>query len=257
MLDLEQIGSFYPESLRPFKRNLLREYLQYKILEALFSSSSAEKLSFMGGTAVHIVHSINRFSEDLDFDNMGLGAGDFKDIAGIVGKRLRLEGYEVEITHSFKGAYRAYINFPGILHEYKLSAHPGEKLMIQIDAEPQRFVYKPGKAMINKFDVFCSINVVPIDILLAQKIYAIFMRKRAMGRDFYDAIYLLGKTKPNYEYLRVKVNIKDKDDLKEKLLMKCEKIDMGSLAKDVQPFLFIPSDAKKILLFPEYINSLR
>ena len=36
MLDLKQIESFYPEYLRSFKRNLLREYLQYKILEAIF-----------------------------------------------------------------------------------------------------------------------------------------------------------------------------------------------------------------------------
>ena len=33
MLDIKQIEPFYPENLRPFKRNLLREYVQYKILE--------------------------------------------------------------------------------------------------------------------------------------------------------------------------------------------------------------------------------
>ena len=36
MLDIKQIESFYPEPLRPFRKNLLREYLQYKILEAIF-----------------------------------------------------------------------------------------------------------------------------------------------------------------------------------------------------------------------------
>ena len=38
MLDLEQIVSYYPEHLRPFKKNILREYIQYKLLEALFAS---------------------------------------------------------------------------------------------------------------------------------------------------------------------------------------------------------------------------
>lgn len=33
MLDIQQIESFYPEYLKPFKRNLLREYLQFKILD--------------------------------------------------------------------------------------------------------------------------------------------------------------------------------------------------------------------------------
>jgi len=41
MLDIKQIETFYPDSLKPFKRNILREYLQYKILEAVFDSSLA------------------------------------------------------------------------------------------------------------------------------------------------------------------------------------------------------------------------
>jgi len=67
MLDLKQIESFYPEYLRAFKRNLLREYLQYKILEVIFDSRFGEKLSFMDGTAIHIIHQNTRFSEDLGF----------------------------------------------------------------------------------------------------------------------------------------------------------------------------------------------
>jgi hypothetical protein len=35
MLSLAQIESFYPENLRFYKRNLLREYLQYIILEIM------------------------------------------------------------------------------------------------------------------------------------------------------------------------------------------------------------------------------
>ena len=78
MLDFRQIESFYPEQIRPFKKNLLREYLQYKILEAIFESPLADKLTFMGGTCIHIVHGSPRFSEDLDFDNPGIGRHDFQ-----------------------------------------------------------------------------------------------------------------------------------------------------------------------------------
>ena len=256
MLDITQIESFYPEHLKAFKRNLLREYLQYKILEAIFSSELSERLSFMGGTAAHIVHSNNRFSEDLDFDNRGLDKEDFKEMAGTVAKKLRLEGYEIEVTNSFKGAYRSFVNVLNVLYENRLSPHRGEKLLIQIDAEPQEFSYTPDKVIINKFDVFCSLCVVPIDLLLAQKIYAICARKRPMGRDFYDAIFLFGKTEPNMEYLRDKLHVKDKSEAFRMLMKKCEKIDFKSLAKDVEPFLFIPGDAKKILMFQEYIRGL-
>ena len=195
MLDIKQIESFYPEYLRSFKRNLLREYLQYKILEIVFDSKFGEKLSFMGGTATHIIHGNTRFSEDLDFDNLGLTEKEFEQLANSVQKRLQLEGFKAEIKNVFKGAYRCYIRILDILFENGLSKHKDEKLLIEIDTEPQGYTYSPEKVIINKFDVFLRINVVPMDVLLAQKIYAIFKRKRAMGRDFYDAIFLLGKTK--------------------------------------------------------------
>ena len=257
MLDIEQIESFYPEYLRAFKRNLLREYLQYKILETVFDSKFGKKLCFMGGTATHIIHGNTRFSEDLDFDNLGLTKGEFEQLASLIQKRLNLEGYKVEIKNVFKGAYRCYMRIPDILFENGLSKHREEKLLIQLDTEPQEFRYAPEKFIINKFDVFLRINVVPMDILLAQKIYAIFKRRRAMGRDFYDAVFLFGKTKPNLSYLQLKLKIKDMADLKNKLLAKCSKVNLKDLAKDVEQFLFNPSDSKKVLFFYDYIKNYK
>lgn len=72
MISINQIAQYYPESLRGFKRNILREYLQYKILEIIFNSRLSPKLSFLGGTALRIVHENKRFLEDLDFDNFKL-----------------------------------------------------------------------------------------------------------------------------------------------------------------------------------------
>ncbi len=254
MLDIKQIESFYPEHLRSFKKNLLREYLQYKILEIVFDSMLGEKLSFMGGTAARIVHGNTRFSEDLDFDNLGLNISEFEQLSGLVRKRLQLEGYKAETKNVFKGAYRCYIRISDILFENGISRHKDEKLLIQIDTEPQRYVYSPEKVIINKFDVFLRINVVPADLLLAQKIYAIFNRKRAMGRDFYDAVFLLGKTKPDLGYLQSKLKIKDMADLKVRLLTICSKLDFKALARDVEEFLFNPNDAKKVLFFYDYIG---
>ena len=75
MISLHNIEQFYPENLRGFKRNMLREYLQFKILEIIFNSRLAPKLSFIGGTALRIVHENTRFSEDLDFDNFNHSCG--------------------------------------------------------------------------------------------------------------------------------------------------------------------------------------
>ena len=118
MLDLEQIGKFYPENVRMFKRNILREYLQYKILEIIFGSEEGGNISFMGGTAIRIIHSSGRFSEDLDFDNRGVSKEDFLKLVGKIKKRLELEGYKIELKNSMDGVFRSYIKIKEILYKY-------------------------------------------------------------------------------------------------------------------------------------------
>lgn len=256
MLDIKQIESFYPENLRPFKKNLLREYLQYKILEVIFDSKFSDRLAFMGGTAARILYQNTRFSEDLDFDNLGINQKEFKELISLISRKLKLEGYNLQTRNVFKGAYKCYLKIIDILFETGLSGYKEEKLLIQIDTEPQRFSYKPDKLIVNKFDVFLRINIVPLDILLAQKIYAIFNRKRAMGRDFYDAVFLFGKTKPNFDYLSSKLKINNMGQLVSKLSVKCREFNFKQLSKDVEPFLFNLKDSKKVLFFHDYIKSL-
>lgn len=256
MLTIKEIEKQYQENLKPFKRNILREYLQYKILEIVFNSEQASKLSFLGGTALRILFDNTRFSEDLDFDNFGLTEKEFGELARGVQKGLLKEGFEVEIRNIFKGAFRCYIKIPKILADNNLAVMPDEKIMIQLDTAPHNFRYEPDKKILNKFDVFTQIFITPPDILLAQKIYTIFNRKRAKGRDFYDAVFLLGLAKPNYEYLKLKIGIDNGADLKKKLLAEAEKLDLATLAKDVEPFLFAPSDSKKVILFKEYIEQI-
>ena len=92
MLSLKQIEQYYPENLRAFKKNLLREYLQYKILEIIFNSKLNNKLSFLGGTALRIVYDNSRFSEDLDFDNFALKQNEFSLLMEEIKIKLQKEG---------------------------------------------------------------------------------------------------------------------------------------------------------------------
>jgi predicted nucleotidyltransferase component of viral defense system len=256
MLTLKEIEKQYPNSLGSYKRNILREYLQYKILELIFNSPLANKLSFLGGTALRIVHNNTRFSEDLDFDNFGLTEAEFTSLTEEVQKGMTKLGFAVEIRNIFKGAFRCYLKIPKILLDNELAVMPDEKMMIQIDTAPHEFKYEPDKKILNKFDVFTQIFSTPLDILLSQKIYTIFNRNRAKGRDFYDTIFLLGLTKPNYEYLKLKMGIDNGVDIKKKLLEKTKNLDLAGLVKDVEKFLFSPSDSKKISMFREYIEQV-
>ena len=256
MLDLNQIESFYPEHLRVFKKNILREYLQYKILDIIYDSKYADRLIFMGGTAIRIIHGSSRFSEDLDFDNFNLTKEEFEETADSVQRQLSLEGYVVEVRNVFKGAFHSYLSIPNILFEHKISQHKEEKLMIRLDSEPQGITYFPQNVIINKFDVFTRIHVVPASLLLSQKITAILKRKRTMGRDLFDAVYLFSRAKPDFSYLTHHMNINNVVDLKEALLSKCDKLDFTLLSRDVEPFLMNSGETKKVLLFKDYIKSI-
>jgi len=49
-------------------RNILKETLQYYVLDFLYNSSYGENLIFTGGSALRICYGLNRLSEDLDKD---------------------------------------------------------------------------------------------------------------------------------------------------------------------------------------------
>ncbi|MBW6484240.1 MAG: nucleotidyl transferase AbiEii/AbiGii toxin family protein [Vicingaceae bacterium] len=257
MLSIKEIENHYPDNLKPFKRFILREYLQYKILEIIFDSPFANKLCFLGGTCLRIVHNQQRFSEDLDFDNFNLTENEFLEVASYIEKQLKKEGYEVEFKNVLRGSFHCYIKFPNILFNERLTGHVEEKILIQLDTEPQNFVFEPETVILNKFDVFTSVFTTPTDILLAQKCYAVINRKRNKGRDFYDIVFLLGKNVlPNYDYLNLKLGINNSLKLKEAILEACSKINMQEMANDVAPFLFYPKDVKKVLLFEDYFKQV-
>ena len=258
MLTLSEVEKNYPENLRGFKRFILREYLQHKLLQILFDSEYANELCFLGGTCLRIVHGNTRFSEDLDFDNFTIAEDTFAKVSGVLKKQLEQEGYDVEMKTVLKGAYHCYIRFPEILYKEGLSSHREEKILIQLDTEPQHFDFVPEKYILNRFDVFTQIFITPLNLLLAQKFYAICNRERNKGRDFFDIAFLLSLIdRPDYNYLEFKMGVCNEKQLKERIFEKCKSVSMAEMAKDVQPFLFNTRDIQKVLLFPELIKQAK
>jgi predicted nucleotidyltransferase component of viral defense system len=256
MLNFDDILGRYPQRLRAFKENLLKEYLQYRILDIIYGSPYSGHLVFLGGTAIRIVHQGVRFSEDLDFDNRGLDEKKFEDIAAIVQRELSLDGYTVTIKNVVKGAYHCYISFPGLLFEQGMSGHKEERILIQIDAEPQQYAYSPDKFLINQFGIFRYINTVPVPLLLSQKILACLNRKREKGRDFFDVVFLMAKASPDYGYLKERAGIIAKEDLVGALKARITGINMKALANDVEPFLFDPAQKDRVALFEQWLETV-
>lgn len=256
MLDLNQIISSFPPSLHQHRKAILREYLQYKLLEAIYGSRFGEKLVFMGGTSIHIVHGSARFSEDLDFDNQGLSHSDFKSLSELIQKQMQREGLKVRAKETTKKASHLFIYFTDILQAMGLTSHKNENLMIRIDADPQNYDYNSSSILLNRFDVFQKISVAPPALLLAQKFAAIFGRNRPMGRDYYDVTFLYPNHMPDFQYLGRKLGIFDKQTLKVRLIEHCQSLRFQQLSKDVAPFLYQESESKRVTHFLDFIVSL-
>lgn len=252
MLDFQQIKNQYPVNLQGFERAILREYLQVKILQAIFESKQANRVVFIGGTALRILHDNQRFSEDIDLDNFGLGWGDFEEMIQKIERFLTLEGFKVEVQEASKGAYHCYLRFPELLYAQGLSPHLAQKLLVRLDSVAQGFDYQPELRILNKFDVFTEVRVAPVALLLSHKIYTAVNRKRPKGRDFYDITFLLGRTKPDYGFIDHKLGVNSPDELRALILDRIAAFDIEELAGDVSPFLIDQAQVKRVRMFRTY-----
>ena len=227
------------------------------ILNFLATSKFAKKITFIGGTNLRLVKGIDRFSEDLDFDCKNFYAEDFAEMAQSVLKFLQRSGLRAE-TREKPGekvtAFRSSIYFPELLFELGLSAHKEERFLIKLESQNQAFEYTPQMANISNCGFFFSFPVPPDDVLCAMKLSALLAR--AKGRDFYDAMFLLAQTKPNYDYLAQKQNVHNLTELKIKLMETTEKIDLSHKSKDFEHLLFYKINKEKILKFSEFIKMM-
>lgn len=236
-------------------RLALTEYLQYELLDSLYKQKGSEQLSFMGGTAIRICCSGNRFSEDLDFDNFGLSFSAFQSVLNGVVEDMRRKGFAVEFRFVEKDAYHCYIKFPHLLHEHKISEHASEKILIKMESTEQEKLFTPRVITLNQFDLFRELLVNPEDILLAQKLIAALERKRPKGRDFYDVSFLYGRTKPSIVYVEQKMRI-NWPEFQKRVLSRCEELDFKMLAKEVEPWLIKSDQNERVKRFPAFIQEV-
>lgn len=250
MLTYEQIKQYFtPELARLNPKGMIVEYLQYEFLDSLYKQPGAEKLSFIGGTAIRLIYESQRFSEDLDFDNYGLNFHSFERLIKNVSAELEVKGLKLErrIFQKEK-VFHAYLKFPSILKDYRLPSHHQEKIFVAVDAEKKKKIVEPEIKSLNKFGVFRSIVVNKAPVLLAQKLIAILNRQRERGRDFYDVSFLSGLTKPDYHYIKAATGLKI-EEFKEKLIRRCANFDYKILSKDARPFLFDSEQTRRIIEF--------
>ncbi len=151
-------------------------------------------------------------------------------------------------------AFRRNFYFPELLYNLGLSGHKEERFLIKVESQDQGFRYTPKVVFIRRAGFFFPSPVPPDSILCAMKLSALLTRQK--GRDFYDAMFLLGQTDPDYQYLSVKHNVHTKEELKTALSQVVEKTDLKKKYRDFSHLLFKQSNAEKVLLFQEFVNQL-
>lgn len=260
MIQLEQIKTYFPAELRDnttYQKYMLKEYIQLMILDFLSTSPYVQKIVFIGGTNLRLVKGIDRFSEDLDFDCSNLPGEEFVQMTDEVLIFLQRSGFRVEprdkINDKIK-AYRRNIYFPELLFDLGLSGYKEERFLIKVESQDQCYDYTPVIVNIKRAGFFFPFPVPSDSILCAMKICALISRQK--GRDFYDAIFLLGQTEPDYGFLTVKLGIHNRDELKAALKHAMEKIDIKNKSQDFEHLLFNKANVGKVLKFGEFIDTL-
>jgi predicted nucleotidyltransferase component of viral defense system len=97
--------------------------------------------------------------------------------------------------------------------------------------------------------------VPPNGVLCSMKIAAMFAR--AKGRDFYDSMFLLSQTNPDYDFLAKRSEVGNLQELKKRTIELLKTTDLNVKKRDFEHLLFNKTNSEKILHFGEFMQSLR
>lgn len=260
MIQIDLIKKYFPQPLQNaavFQKYMIKEYIQLMILEYLSASSYVKKLTFIGGTNLRLVKGIDRFSEDLDFDCKGLVEEDFKEMADKVLRHLRRNGLNAELKNQENKklkAFRSSIYFPELLFQLGLTAHRDERFLIKIECQDQKVLYKPVVANIKGCGFYFPFPVPPDAVLCSMKIAAMLSRQK--GRDFYDVMFLLAITGPDFNFLSERCGIQHMKQLKKTTADLLKTLDMKAKSRDFEHLLFSRQNSSRILRFGDFMRDL-
>lgn len=261
MIRLNYIKNFFPAGLHnnpAFQKYMVKEYLQLAMLDFLSSTHYIRKINFIGGTNLRLVKGIDRFSEDLDFDCKNFSREEFFEMTDAVVQFLQGHGLEVA-THDRENArlkaFRRNIYFPELPYKLGLTGHKDERFLIKIECEDQQVNYKNTLTKINGCGFFFPFPVPVDEVLCSMKISAMLSRQK--GRDFYDTMFLLSQTQPDYKFLAERNKIHNIQELKNAVAQILKTVDLKIKKRDFEHLLFFRKNSERILFADDFFQMLR
>ena len=261
MIQLELIKNYFPVGIRDnalFQKHMLKEYLQLLILDFLSTTIYIRKITFIGGTNLRLVKGIDRFSEDLDFDCKSLSKEEFMEMTDMVLQFLHRSGLRVESRDRENvnlKAFRRNIHFPELLFDLGLTGHKDERFLVKIESQGQQIDFKPIMVNIKGCGFFFSFPVPTDEVLCAMKLSAMISRQK--GRDFYDAMFLLGMVNPDYNFLSHQRGIRNLNELKVAVNEILKSVDLNQKKRDFEHLLFNKANSERILKVGAFIDELK
>jgi predicted nucleotidyltransferase component of viral defense system len=233
--------------------NAIKEITQEIILYALSKTSFFNHVHFCGGTALRVIHGLNRFSEDLDFStNITDSDFQFNDYMDDVLIVLKQYGLDMKVKKAKDDGFIKARELKEDSDKWSLSFPTNKRLKkiiikLEIDTNP------PKGAEITKanldFPLLHQVKIGSMDTLFSGKLHALLCRKFIKGRDWYDLLwYIKKKSSINYEFLKnalYQMGPYKDQDLKEvnrdfvvrELSLKIKSIDWKETQRDVERFL--------------------
>ena len=260
MLNTDQIANFFPQNLREnpiYRKYMLKEYLQLVILDFLSATKYIRKIVFIGGTNLRLIKGIDRFSEDLDFDCKQLSKQDFLEMTDAILEFLLKSVMKVETQDKANDklkAFRRNFYFPSLLFDLGLSGYKEERFMIKVECQDQQIEYQRDMVNIKGCGLYFPFPVPADNVICAMKLSALLSRHK--GRDFYDAMFLLGQTSPAYTFLSSKNGIHSLSELKTAISELLPKVDLKHKSRDFEHLLLSKGNSQRILAFGEFIEQL-
>lgn len=229
-------------------RNALKEELQLYVLNFIYHHPKYNNWIMYGGSALRIIHGLDRMSIDLDLE-----------ISQSVTKEF-LEVLKKEVGDHFTNLYGARTDFltakitnsRGLTLKFHVGeelsfGHPSKQVHVKIDLN--HFVAPKTvteRRPINRDQLSFVVTTYNMGSLMASKIAAIFLRGtrgvgkdtyEEKGRDIYDLLwYMNKKVIPDIDYLTAKgIDVRDLRALFDKLTLRMNKVRDENLKQDLLP----------------------
>ena len=243
-------------------RQSLRELIQKLCLLGLWRGGFYEHAAFYGGTALRMLHGLDRWSEDLDFSLLQANP-DFSLSAYLrhVSQELEAWGISARVDVSEKKdsqiesafikaeTLKSLINLEIPPSELR-SLHRDEISSVKFEIDPHPPCEFASESLFILEPIPFSVRVMSLPDLFSGKMHAVLARgwlSRVKGRDWYDLIWFVSKgVKLNLPHLEARLKQSghlpagetlQPDSFRDLLRARIKKIDFTQARDDVMPFI--------------------